>query len=109
MRALNLRFRGIDAVTDVLSFPLTDAGPVGAAEVLGDIVICLPLAAARARRRRCPLEDELAVLLTHGMLHLLGYDHATPAAARAMAEAEMGVLAAIGRDPELALIGRALG
>jgi len=110
MRTLNRRFRGVDASTDVLSFSLADAGPPPPGrQLLGDIVVNLPLATARARRWRCAPADELAVLLTHGVLHLLGFDHQQRAAAREMAEAEMGVLAAIGRDPEQALIGRALG
>lgn len=106
MRTLNRQFRGVDATTDVLSFSQLEAGRGPGHQLLGDIVISLPLAAARARRWRCSLDDELAVLLTHGALHLLGFDHQARSAARAMAEAEMGVLAAIGRDPERALIGR---
>jgi len=109
MRTLNRNFRGIDASTDVLSFPLltTDA-PSGTPLLLGDIVICLPQAAADARRHRQTLDDTLALLLTHGALHLLGYDHDDQAGARQMAETEMGILAALGRRPEIALTGRAL-
>jgi probable rRNA maturation factor len=108
MRTLNRRFRGVDATTDVLSFSQTEVGPpLANPRLLGDIVVNLSLAAARARRWRCSPDEELAVLLTHGVLHLLGFDHHQRDAARAMAEAEMGVLAAIGRDPDRALVGRA--
>jgi probable rRNA maturation factor len=71
MRTLNRTWRGIDRPTDVLSFPSTDPG------YLGDIVIDVPYASrqARARGHRAPREVQL--LLAHGLLHLLGYDHET--------------------------------
>lgn len=111
MRTLNRRHRGIDRATDVLSFPLLQPGealPAHGPVLLGDLILCLPVARAQARRHGHSLDRELAVLLVHGMLHLLGHDHLQPAPARAMAELEMCVLAAIGVPPELALVGRAL-
>ena len=77
MQRLNARFAGNDYATDVLSFPLMegeedeDEGPL----VLGDVVICPPVAAANAAKLDHGLEQEIAVLLVHGTLHLLGYDH----------------------------------
>ena len=73
MRDLNLRFRGIDAPTDVLSFEqdLT----VGCGSMLGDVVISLDTARRQARRRNLPEATELRELLLHGILHLLGRDH----------------------------------
>lgn len=75
MRRLNARYRGHDAVTDVLSFADPDASSDGAARYLGDIAI----ARGRARRQAAdcghPLRTELRVLALHGLLHLLGYDH----------------------------------
>jgi probable rRNA maturation factor len=68
MRALNRHYRGKDRTTDVLAFP----GDGGA---LGDIVISLPYASREARRRGQGRAQELARLLLHGYLHLLGYDH----------------------------------
>ncbi|GAA1610999.1 rRNA maturation RNase YbeY [Leucobacter chromiireducens] len=69
--------------TDVLSFPMDELRPgrVDAqtpAGLLGDIVICPQVAEAQAEAAGHDLAQEISVLLTHGMLHLLGYDHATP-------------------------------
>lgn len=69
--------------TDVLSFPMDELRPgrVDAptpSGVLGDIVICPQVADAQAEAAGHDLPQEIAVLLTHGMLHLLGFDHATP-------------------------------
>jgi probable rRNA maturation factor len=72
MRRLNARYRGRDEPTDVLSFP----GPGGEAG-LGDIVISLDTAARNAPRFGRSLARELDVLVLHGFLHVLGYDHET--------------------------------
>ncbi|MED5373599.1 MAG: rRNA maturation RNase YbeY [Myxococcota bacterium] len=69
IRPLNASWRGKDAATDVLSFPQDD--PV----VLGDLVISLETAARQATERNHSLQAELRILLVHGLLHLLGYDH----------------------------------
>jgi probable rRNA maturation factor len=71
MRSLNRRFRRKDRSTDVLSFPAGDGA------LLGDIVICVPYAARKARRLRGGTSREMDRLLLHGYLHLLGYDHET--------------------------------
>lgn len=70
--------------TDVLSFPMDELripapGEPAVAGVLGDIVICPQFAARAARSAGAPLSVELTLLLTHGILHLLGFDHATEA------------------------------
>jgi probable rRNA maturation factor len=80
---LNLQFRGVDASTDVLAFSAREAGETfvtspEAADYLGDVIISLPRAAAQAAEEGHPPEEELALLVVHGVLHLLGYDHATP-------------------------------
>lgn len=79
LRTLNRRFRGRDHATDVLSFPggETDPGPRGAAWHLGDVAIGVPVARRQARRRGHSLAREAQILLLHGYLHLLGYDHET--------------------------------
>ncbi len=69
IRDLNRRFRGKDRPTDVLSFPMDDN------LLLGDIAISMDRASAQAQEAGTPLETELARLLVHGLLHLLGYDH----------------------------------
>lgn len=82
---LNRRFRGLADATDVLSFPLLEGAHArhrGA--LLGDVVIALGVARRQARAHDLTLEAECRRLLIHGVLHLLGYDHARPAEARVM-------------------------
>ena len=71
IRELNRMFRGFDKSTDVLSFPS------GEEEHLGDIAISVDTAKVQAKRNRLTLEQELAQLILHGVLHLSGYDHET--------------------------------
>lgn len=84
MRRLNSLYRGIDRTTDVLSFPLINptqpplksrGGVEEGLFLLGDIVISLPQARRQAGEYKTPFNRELARLLVHGLLHLLGYDH----------------------------------
>jgi probable rRNA maturation factor len=76
IRRLNRHFRGIDAATDVLSFPIeTSLASSGAPRLLGDIVIATGVARRQAREAGQTFEAELRVLALHGLLHLLGYDH----------------------------------
>ncbi len=76
MRALNREYRGRDRATDVLSFPLGEALPAGGLYA-GDVLICVPLAEAQARRQGHSLARELLLLSIHGLLHLKGMDHET--------------------------------
>ena len=69
MRSLNAKWRKKRGATDVLSFPSGEKG------FLGDIVIDMPYAMRQSRRRGHPLRREVQILLAHGLLHLLGYDH----------------------------------
>lgn len=78
LRELNSQFLGIDSTTDVLSFPSGDIDPDTGCLYLGDIIISLPRAELQAAAGKHPVEDELTLLVVHGMLHLLGYDHADP-------------------------------
>lgn len=111
---LNRRFRGLDEVTDVLSFgergaapeegsalPGGDAPPAefppvpGEASSLGEVVLSYPYAARQAASRKIPVEREVALLVVHGVLHLLGHDHAEPDEEAAMREAEREAMAAL--------------
>ena len=74
IRRLNADYRSRDEPTDVLSFPMEDPPPSGP-RLIGDVVISVEKAARQARQRRRSLDDELEVLLIHGILHNLGYDH----------------------------------
>ncbi|MFM8321570.1 MAG: rRNA maturation RNase YbeY [Chloroflexota bacterium] len=76
LQELNRQFLDIDAPTDVLSFPDGEVDPDTNAVYLGDIIISLPRAAAQAAAGGHGLLDELQLLVVHGMLHLLGHDHA---------------------------------
>ena len=87
---LNRDYRGLDETTDVLAFPLwesrydedTDAQgfslPPDRSTPVGEIVISYPQAARQAREGKRPVRAEMALLIVHGVLHLLGYDHADP-------------------------------
>jgi probable rRNA maturation factor len=80
IRELNTRYRGIEAPTDVLSFSQLEGDeegrlPAAIPLVMGDVVICWPVAVRQAREFGHSLERECAYLLVHGILHLVGYDH----------------------------------
>ena len=82
MRELNRRFRGVDTPTDVLSFANDNRGPYAALianylQDLGDIVISLDRAQKQADDVGAALIEEMQLLVVHGTLHLLGYDHET--------------------------------
>jgi probable rRNA maturation factor len=100
IRALNRKWRKKDRATDVLSFPAgeTPALP-GERRWLGDVVISLDTARARAGEEGRPVAGELARYLAHGLLHLLGHDHHDPRQARRMARVEAELLGAEGLVP----------
>lgn len=80
IRELNREYRNIDKATDVLSFPLLEETAEPGFEnpgeqALGDIIISLERAQEQAEEYNHPFEREVAFLIVHGMLHLLGYDH----------------------------------
>jgi len=96
VQALNRDFRGLDEPTDVLAFGEEKPGPFvlapGEPAYLGDIVISLERAEAQAKERGIPVKSELQLLLVHGILHLLGYDHDTDEAKREMWERQAAIL-----------------
>jgi probable rRNA maturation factor len=79
VQQLNQQFRHVDAPTDILSFPAEtpDIDLPEAAQYLGDLIVAYPYAAAQAEREGHALHDSLDLLIVHGTLHLLGYDHDT--------------------------------
>lgn len=81
MRALNSEHRAIDAVTDVLAFPLdgVDELPPGLERQLGDVVVCFEQAQRQAAEAGIETAAEVRTLVVHGLLHLLGHDHETDA------------------------------
>lgn len=76
LHELNRDYLGVDAPTDVLSFPASESDPETGATYLGDILISIPRAAQQAQAAGHPLEAEVQLLVVHGVLHLLGHDHA---------------------------------
>ena len=90
IQTLNAEYRGLDKPTDVLSFAQDDP------DLLGDIVISLPTAARQAHAAGWTLENEMALLGVHGLLHLLGYDDETEAGAWKMQAKTEAVLRAVG-------------
>jgi probable rRNA maturation factor len=101
--ALNAQYRAVEGPTDVLSFP-ADEPPVDLPDepiYLGDLVIAYPYAEAQAAREGHLLRDNLALLVIHGTLHLLGHDHDSEAARAVMWEAQARALSALGISPQI--------
>lgn len=105
LQQLNHAYRGVNAPTDVLSFPSQGedddrAGPSvqspEAETYLGDVVISYPMAERQANSAGHSIEDELCLLAVHGALHLLGYDHATPEEEAIMWAEQEAALAVLG-------------
>jgi probable rRNA maturation factor len=91
MEQLHVRWMDEPGPTDVLAFPMDDLRPAHGDDdgdpepgLLGDVVLCPQVAKRQARDAGHSTEDELQLLCTHGILHLLGYDHDEPAAEREM-------------------------
>ena len=121
VRGLNGQFRGVDEVTDVLSFSASHSGhwagdiqeseqedlepedvaafpfalPFGEPYPLGEVISPLPQTRRQALERSCPAEQELALLIVHGVLHLVGYDHMEPGDKAQMQAKERSALAAV--------------
>ncbi len=96
LHELNRQFLGVDASTDVLAFPAGEIDPDTQNTNLGDVLISYGRAQAQAEAGGHPVEAELQLLAVHGVLHLLGYDHANPEEKAAMWAAQAGILARLG-------------
>ena len=98
-RQLNRDYRGLDASTNVLAFPVWEPGtrlPPGTPVLLGDVVLALETVAQEAAEQEKPIGDHLVHLTVHGVLHLLGYDHLTQVEAAVMESLERSILAELG-------------
>jgi len=95
MQQLNLQYMGIDSPTDVLSFPVPFQNPDTGNPYLGDILISYPTAARQAEAAGHPVAEEICLLLVHGILHLLGYDHLTTEDKTAMWDIQDTILTAL--------------
>lgn len=98
---LNRLYRGVDAPTDVLAFPAGEPDPETGRLYLGDVILSLPRAAAQAAAGGHPLEAELQLLVVHGVLHLLGHDHAGDEDKARMWAAQAEVLEHLGISPAI--------
>lgn len=96
LHRLNLRFRGVDAPTDVLSFPCDDPPLPGEPDYAGDIAVSLDRARSQALAFGHSLEREVCYLTVHGVLHLLGYDDADDAGLAEMHRQTEAVMADLG-------------
>jgi probable rRNA maturation factor len=96
LKKLNQKFRNVDAATDVLSFSTSEPDPDTGSIYLGDVVISLPRAQAQATAGGHPVVDELQLLVVHGILHLLGYDHLEQVDKEKMQVAQDNVLHQLG-------------
>src|SRR5262245_30711934 len=102
VRRLNATYRGKDAATNVLTFPFQrpPGGPPEAGSYLGDVVLAAETVLREADERAIEPAQHLQHLVIHGLLHLLGYDHETGAAAETMERLETAILATVGvADP----------
>lgn len=102
MRGLNRRYRKKNRTTDVLAFPMREAESGFYSALLGDVVISIPMARRQALEAGHSLNDELAALLVHGILHLCGYDHErSPKEAMRMQRRERAILNQVRPVPRL--------
>ena len=96
LQQLNRDYLGIDAPTDVLSFPASETDPETGARYIGDILISMPRARAQAESAGHPLQWEVQLLVIHGILHLLGHDHAEPEEKERMWNSQAEILESLG-------------
>lgn len=102
VRVLNRKFRGQDKTTNVLSFPLNEAGSnledSASTTPLGDVVISYPVARAEAAEQNLLVDQMLGRLTVHGVLHLLGFDHENDFEARQMEKLEDDIFTQAGLE-----------
>jgi len=96
MQELNKQYRGINNSTDVLSFPMEYDDPDDQTHYFGDVIISMQTAVSQAGRAGHSLASELTLLVVHGVLHLLGYDHADEAETDRMWSAQKEILDTLG-------------
>jgi probable rRNA maturation factor len=96
LHELNLQWMGVDAPTDVLSFPSDEIDPESGNRYLGDILISVQRAAEQAKGSQHSAEAEVQLLVVHGVLHLLGHDHASVDEKARMWQAQSEILSGLG-------------
>ncbi|UCF28338.1 MAG: rRNA maturation RNase YbeY [Chloroflexota bacterium] len=98
LHQLNRDFLGIDAPTDVLSFPAGHTDPDTNRKYLGDVIISFPTACRQADQFGHSISSEITLLIVHGILHLLGHDHMKPGEKSSMWSAQTEILDSLGLD-----------
>jgi len=98
MAELNAEHMGNAGPTDVLSFPMDDEPVAGVPTLVGDIVVCPDVALAQCTDHAGTFDDEMALLVVHGVLHVLGHDHAEPDETVLMRDRELALLSALHWD-----------
>jgi len=103
LQQLNQQYMDVDAPTDVLSFPAEHTDPDSHSRYLGDVVISLPRAQQQAASGSHSLQEELQLLVVHGVLHLLGHDHSEPDDTARMQTAQDAIMESLGsrNSPQL--------
>lgn len=96
IRELNQQYLGVDAPTDVLSFPSDEFDPDSNLQYIGDIILSFPRAEEQALKNEHPVEAEIELLVVHAVLHLLGFDHAEPDEKHAMWQKQKQILDELG-------------
>ncbi|HVN56209.1 MAG TPA: rRNA maturation RNase YbeY [Anaerolineaceae bacterium] len=96
LQTLNLQYLGINSPTDVLSFPSEEKDPESGNLYLGDIILSYPRASEQAEAGGHPVKAELQLLVIHGVLHLLGYDHSEVEERELMWGKQASILIALG-------------
>ncbi len=100
IKEINSKYRGIDSVTDVLSFPMFEKNEIEEAklneEVLGDIIVCIPRVREQAKEYEHSEKREFAYMLVHGFYHLMGYDHMEEPEKQEMRAKEENILTKLG-------------
>ncbi len=99
IKELNLTYRGVDSPTDVLAFAMREGDDCDInSDILGDVVISIETAERQAKECSHGIRAELSLLIVHGILHLLGYDHAKREEADLMQEKQKKILLSLGYD-----------
>ena len=103
VQRLSKQYSDIDQPTDVLAFPAGHRDPESGAIDHGDVIVCLPIAEAQAVQIGHSLDDELTLLTVHGVLHLIGHDHAAAEEKNRMSRAQRRILQRLGSslNPDL--------
>ena len=100
IKDINSKYRNIDSVTDVLSFPMFEQDEIEEAkkneEALGDIIVCIPSVESQAKEYGHSFEREFAYMLVHGFYHLMGYDHMNEEEKKEMRAKEENILKIVG-------------